>query len=187
MRLYKTVVMDPPWPAAGYCNGTKKGRLKPGNERPAYKTMSIQEIAAIPPPLDDDAWLFLWTINRFVHHAFHLIDAWNLRYRCFMVWHKPNGPKPVGLPTYNGELVLVASRGKPRFLETFQFRTVNKWETISVKRPGAWGRQVVASAKPPGFYELLQRVTPGPRLDMYNRRMIPGFDGWGDESPHGCY
>ena len=147
--------------------------------------MTLDEIAALDVPgiLDDDAFVFLWTINRFIRDAYDLLNAWGLRYMCMMAWHKPGGPKPVGYPTYNLEHILVAKRGKPKFLDTKDFRTANFWEAPRNYHaaPGAWGRQIVNCTKPEGFYDLLRRVTPEPRIDLFSRRLIDGFDGWGNE------
>ena len=129
--------------------------------------------------------MFLWTINRFVREAFEVLDAWRLRFMCMMAWHKPHGPKPIGYPIYNMEPILVAKRGSPSFLDTANFRTANVWEALRNFHAalGAWGQQIVNCTKPDGFYELLNRVTPSPRLDIFARRRIDGFDVVGNEAP----
>ncbi len=38
------------------------------------------------------------------------------------------------------------------------------------------------SAKPPGFLELVEQISDGPRLEMFARESRLGWDSWGDES-----
>ncbi len=152
-----------------------------------FPTMSVAEIAGLPlhSLLEEDAHVFLWTINRFLPAAFGVLESWGIRYQFLMAWRKPNGPKPAGLPTYNLETILVGRRGRPKFLETKAFRTANCWDAPRNRSAaaGAWGRQIANCAKPEEFYELVSRVTPAPRLDMFARREIEGFDSWGLEAP----
>lgn len=173
---YPTVVIDPPWPAPGYASeplgeyDSRKGFQKDFD----YPLLTLPEIRALPIPelLDSDSLVFLWTINRFTRQAFEILDAWKLRYMFIMAWCKPGGPKPSQYPMYNMESILVARKGSPRFLSTTNFKTANNWP-----RPRR------SSAKPEEFYELLRRVTPAPRLDIFARRRIQGFDSFGNEAP----
>jgi len=41
------------------------------------------------------------------------------------------------------------------------------------------------SAKPQDLFDLVERVSPGPRLEMFAREARPGWDRWGDEAPAG--
>ena len=189
MRLpdakYKTVVIGPPWPTGGYVThprGTPQNAIGAGCH--TYASMTLDEIGqlGIEELLEPDAFVFLWTTSRFMRHAFEIVEDWGLQYMCMMVWDKVWGPKPIQYPMYNAEFILLAKRGRPRFLDTKRFRLVNQWP--AVREPTIKNmNQRVSSAKPEGFYELLRRVAPAPRLDMFARRRIDGFDAWGDQVP----
>ena len=167
---YATVVIDPPWPINWQPAYSSKG----GYKALPYKPMSLRDIAGLPMlgVCEKDAWVFLWTTQGFIPQAYEVLTAWGFRYRTMMVWGKPLGPRPVGMPQYNCEFILLASRGAPAFCDTKGFTTANFWRS---KRNH--------SEKPEEFYELLRRVTPEPRLDMFARRQIEGFDAWGDQAP----
>ena len=167
---YSTVVVDPPWPIQKIVR-----RVRPNQTaRLDYPTMSVAEIQALPVNglLDDDAFVFLWTTQRFLPTSFDVVKAWGLTYRFQMVWHKPGGIQPYGLPQYNGEFVTVAVKGDPDLIDAG-----TDFPAVFNARRGAH------SEKPQIFYDMLTGVTRAPRLDMFARRRIEGFDAWGDEAP----
>ena len=135
-----------------------------------YPTMSEDELVALPIPALDDAHVFLWTTQKFLPMALRLLDAWEVRYICTFVWHKPGGFQPFGLPQYNCEFVLYARRGSPRFLDTTALPTC----FTAPRREH--------SRKPDTFYDVVRRVTAGPRIDLFSREPRDGFAQWGNET-----
>ena len=179
MGRFKTVVIDPPWPVS--VERAQSDKLIIGNGRnPAvhqrvvvpYSTMSLEDIANLSVEfiLDKDAFLFCWTTRKFLPDSFAIIDGWGCKYRFTMVWHKSKGTFIPQFPILNAEFIIVGVKGNPRFLTTKSFDVANCWPS---KEPH--------SSKPEEFYDLLRRVTPEPRLDIFGRRRIAGFSSWGDE------
>lgn len=162
---YSVVVIDPPWPME-MINLDRS----PNQAAMPFPTMTLEDIEALQIPADRNCHIFMWTTQRFMPDALAILKAWKLKYVCAFVWHKPGGFQPFGLPQYNCEFVLYARKGSPKFKTT---------KGLSTCFNGSRGRH---SEKPSAFYEMIQRVTDGPRIDMFSRRKIKGFTGWGNEA-----
>ena len=162
---YDVIVIDPPWPM-------KKIELDKCPEQVEfdYPTMTESELSELKIPAAPDCHLWLWTTQRFLPIALRLLEKWGFKYTCLFTWHKSRGFQPFGLPKFNSEFAIYARRGNPQFIDTKSFFTC--FEAPSGKH----------SEKPEKFYEVVRRVTAGRRLDMFNRRQIKGFDGWGNEA-----
>ena len=167
MGRYATVVVDCPWPTKGAHGKNAPGYYHRGD------LLSIADLRELPIPdiLAEDAWVFMWTFQSHFKDAFALLESWGVEFKFLMVWHKEDGFQPSQRPRYNGEFLLVGSKGRPKFIETKDFRTVNMWPR---------GEH---SQKPDASYELIARVCEEPRLDIFARQAHAGFDCWGNEAP----
>ena len=163
---YRTIVIDPPWDME---------RIQMENrtfdkESFDYPTMSLDEIKDFKLPAHEECHLWLWTTQKYLRPSFDLLDAWDFTYLATFVWHKNGGFQPVGLPQFNCEFVLLARKGGQPFIETKQFFTCFNAPRREHSR------------KPDEFYDVVKRVCPEPRIDIFSREDRDGYDVWGLEA-----
>lgn len=162
---YRTIVIDPPWDMQKI-----ERDVTPNQVGFDYPTMSEEELESFHVPADTNCHIYLWTTQKFLPMAFRLLDRWGFKYIFTMVWHKPGGFQPFGLPQYNCEFVLFGRKGNIDFLDTKQF-------FCAFNAP-----RREHSRKPDEFYQLVKRVSPEPRIDIFSREKREGFDQYGNET-----
>lgn len=165
-RKYKTIMLDPPWDI------NQKGKLGAINH---YNLMTLDQIRNLPIPelAADDAHLWLWVPNGLVPEAIQLIKDWGFTYRNSFYWIKPR----LGLGVYlrnASETVLFATRGKAPVL----FKGQPNWLFAPLQDH---------SHKQEEMYEVIERVSPGPYLELFARRHRHGWDSWGNEIDSDIY
>lgn len=117
-----------------------------------------------------DAHLYVWTINAYVEQTYELVRRWGFKPSTLLTWCKqPNGIGLGGTYSLTTEHCLFARRGTCKALQ----RVDTTW--------WLWARGA-HSAKPEAFLDIVERVSPGPRLEMFARRARFGWDYWGNES-----
>lgn len=159
---FDVVVIDPPW---------NYGReYDPESSRVAnpYPEMNQEDLLLIDPPFSDNCVLFLWTTHQFIWDAKELLDHWGFSYKANLVWDK----EKIGMGAWfrmQCEFCLVGIKGKPYFNNT-------TWRDI-IREPR---RQ--HSRKPDVFYEMVEDVTAGRKLDYFSREKREGWEVIGNET-----
>lgn len=165
---YRTIVADPPWhyEQGGPYTGSFHGQeFAP----PPYSSMTLNEITALPVGdlAEGGAHLYLWTTNRYLYAAHDVAKAWGFRPSQTLVWCKlPRGIGPGGAFSNTTEFVLYCRRGSL----PYQDRIDTTW--------WLWPRGA-HSAKPPAFMDIVERVSPAPRVELFCRAPRFGWDTWG--------
>lgn len=162
---FRCLIVDPPWPI----DSAGLWEMEASPAELTYKTMSIEEIAAYPIPAHDECHLFLWTTQRFLPDCFAILKAWKFNYGFTMVWRKSGGMQPFGGPAFNCEFVIFARRGGLEFLDTKDFKCCFD------------GKRRAHSQKPVEFYDIVRRVSPKPRIDLFSRERVDGFKQGGKQ------
>jgi N6-adenosine-specific RNA methylase IME4/ParB-like chromosome segregation protein Spo0J len=161
---FRVIVCDPPWPY-----DTRIDDLSHRGSLP-YPSMSLAEITAlrVAERAHQDCILWLWTTNAFLREAFDIAEAWGFTYKTTLTWAK----NKMGLGDWlrgKTEHCLLCVRGQP-------VRQLTNQTTLLTADAGKH------SAKPAAFYEMVEALCPGSKLEMFQRRARAGWTGHGDEA-----
>jgi len=169
--LYRTIVADPPWK---YTN-TSPPCLPEKQPQTClieyyYPTMGLEEIKALPVRRlsEKDSVLFLWATTPMLPEAFEVMKAWGWKYKTMITWHKTDRDCMGYWFRTCTEHLLVGVRGSVK-----SFRSMRR-NMIECPR----GKH---SEKPDISYQIIEEVTPEPRIELFARRARPGWHVWGNE------
>lgn len=164
----RVICADPAWMFADGLPGPKRGARK------HYDVMTVAEIKAFPlPALQDDALLFLWRVSAMVPEAYEVVAAWGFEPKSELVWEKTteSGKDWFGMGHYcrgSHETCIIATRGRPKVED----RSVRSRFRAPVGRH---------SEKPDAFFQLVQRLSYGPYVELFARRPREGWRTYGSE------
>lgn len=155
------IYADPPWPYENQAT-----RASTSNH---YPTMTLDAICSLPAGQRALAksHLWLWTTNGFLREAFTVIEAWGFAHSSVMVWVKPQ----MGMGNYVRvchEFLMIATRG------ALAGRSGDQRSVIEHDR-------MEHSQKPEEFRTVIEAVSPGPYLELFGRKEVPGWTVWGNQ------
>lgn len=181
IQRYRCILADPPWLYATYSDAGKDR-----SPEQHYGCMDLAALKALPIArlADKDCALFMWCIDTHTPQAFELIEAWGFTFKTkAFEWVKTNAKSPgffTGMGHWtraNSESCWLATKGKP------------KRQAKDVRRLIVAPRRE-HSRKPDEIHERITRLVPGPRLELFGRAEVPGWDVWGNEVTkfnHACH
>jgi len=168
---YKTIVIDIPWPVPTLSESVGQRMKTPLSKGLPYSTMTKDEILNFPIEdyADKDCMLFMWTVQSMLLFSLDVVKSWGFKFHLLMTWNKIRGINHLGF-FRNAEFVIVAYRGR------YGVRMDRK--NIPVVFTEMRGKH---SEKPQKFYSMIEKVTDGPRIDIFARKIRHGWSTFGDD------
>ena len=162
---------DPPWPEYG------GGKIKRGADR-HYPLMPLKAIMQLADALehhiaDDGCHLYLWVTNTHLADGFHVMDRWGFDYKTTITWMKDR----FGLGQYyrgQTEHCLFGVRGRLPYRVTQAGKRAQGVTAIRAPR-------ALHSTKPDEMRHMIERVSHSPRLELFARHRVEGWDAWGNQ------
>jgi len=165
---------------------TYSGEGKQRSAERYYNTQGLAELTAMAPLVQalaaKNCALLYWTSGPLAEQAVEIISAWGFAYKTWgFVWVKTTpGAEAIKLDgsglhwsmgystRANVEAVLLATRGSPTRLNNAVHQVII-------------APALEHSAKPEEVRRRIERLHPGPHLELYGRRLVPHWTVWGNE------
>lgn len=171
MKKYKIIYADPPW---SYNDKMSGHSFSLDHE---YETQSKDWIKNlnVGGVADTNCVLFMWAVSPQLPEALEVMKAWGFKYiTVAFCWSKNtvNGKKVSNLGRWtmgNVEICLLGRKGKPQRICKNIKQLVEAERTTHSKKPDEVRERIVAL------------VGDLPRLEMFARQKIDGWDVFGDE------
>lgn len=177
---YCAILVDPPWP---FVTRSVRGKAR-GPER-HYACMTLEDIKALPVAdiAAPNCALFMWVTDPTLQVGFDVLQAWGFRYATVgFYWVKLNKSRTNALfitrddfftgmgywTRANIEPYLLATKGRPKRMAKNVSRII-----CAPRREH--------SRKPDDIYGSIERLVPGPYLELFARQSRTGWIGWGNE------
>lgn len=160
---FDVIAIDPPWNYGTQFNASGRRVANP------YPEMTQEELKNLELPANENCVLFLWTTHKFIWDAKELLDTWGFEYRSMFVWDK----QKIGmgnLVRMQCEFCLMGIKGNPVFRDAHNIRDI-----FSEPRREH-------SRKPEAFYDMVNSLCVGRKLDYFSREHRDGWCSYGNDT-----
>jgi N6-adenosine-specific RNA methylase IME4 len=167
--VFDVIAIDPPWEYSERGGFSSEQHDEDSNRGGVdYPTLTVEELKLLKLPSKDDCVLYLWTTHAFLRDSFDLLNAWGFTYKAVITWDK----EKMGIGRnirMQCEFCLLATKGNP-LLQGSSVRDI-------IREP-----RREHSRKPIKFYELVETMTTGRKLDYFSREKRENWEVYGAES-----
>ena len=167
--VFDVIAIDPPWEYSERGGFSSEQHDEDSNRGGVdYPTLTVEELKLLKLPAKDDCVLYLWTTHAFLRDSYNLLDAWGFTYKAVITWDK----EKMGMGRnirMQCEFCLLAIKGNP-LLQGSAVRDI-------IREP-----RREHSRKPIKFYELVETMTTGRKLDYFSREKRENWEVYGAES-----
>ena len=170
-KKYKTIYADPPW----YEHGG--GKIKRGADA-HYSLIKTEDIAVLPVRdliSTEGCHLYLWATNNHLKDAFYVIEAWGFEYVTTITWMKDK----MGLGQYFRGVTEHCLFGTTKKRLPYKMQDGKRQQGVT----GFFAERTIHSRKPENMREMIEKVSYEPRIELFARQSVPGWDCWGLEAP----
>lgn len=167
----RVIVADCPWAFDDKLPGETRGAEK------NYPCLTVEELKVFPlPDIAFDCALFFWRVASQPQAALDVMKAWGFTVKGEVVWLKKTvtGKRWFGMGRIlraEHELCHVAVRGRPPVLN----RSMRSTFITEMDFDGLSAVNHRHSQKPDEFYEIVEELFGGPRVEMFARKHRPGW------------
>jgi len=165
-KEYQVIYVDPPWE---YRNKRTGGSMNSGAAS-KYPVMTLKELVELPVRkiADPESVLFLWVTVPLLQEGLVLLNLWGYEYKTAIFWHKIVS---LGLGFWFRGQVEVCLLGIRGAIKPFRLQRANFIQSKAFRH----------SEKPEEMRQLIEATGLQPRIELFARKKVEGWDCWGNE------
>jgi len=179
---FEAIMIDPPWAYNDRINDHSRGAIN------HYPTLTVEQLKQldINQYCHEDTHLYLWTTKDFRCEAMKLITHWGFVFKTEYIWVKIKKAS-INKEEYEDNDVRIGMGHWNRLCHEyllFAIRKSSKRRPLNGKRePSVFFSTVERghSGKPEKGYELIERNSNPPYLELFARNRREGWTCWGNE------